>query len=437
MGQVFIDEKGPQETIRISKKYRDDRKINLGDDLMRSYVADVLYIPERSLKIVNKKYLRLVENYREEQKNKVEKELKGIDILQGNFTFGAASMKKVNSNFYLKLLNILLDADVSNLLFSVNKMSMVIDARLIQWILQLEAKRFIDSAILFKYSLTKYCELEASEDVIRNLFDSQKTVNEILFSIQKDMKKFVAKHKNNSRMKYQLAEYKKMIKNIGKGKQLANDLAFEKVSFDWDKVSFNVDLWLSENKFKDIWEPEQSTLILDQGIPSKPFESIGFGNLMVEQDSEEFVGLQLADMLVVITGSYISKLASALRYDKTQPEKSKHLDTEWFDLEEHQYDLIFKMTQFLFVNNNIYSVIGDTYFDESLFFEMFCRYINSFSSYESYCEKSSELHVKDMFKYFVAASNEKWKIGVQSEILTRNIYGDYITGIKEGVIRKL
>ncbi|MGF2773294.1 hypothetical protein [Bacillus cereus] len=41
MGQVFIDEKGPQETIRIPNTYRDDRRINLGDDLMRSYVAGV------------------------------------------------------------------------------------------------------------------------------------------------------------------------------------------------------------------------------------------------------------------------------------------------------------------------------------------------------------------------------------------------------------
>lgn len=54
MGQVFIDEKGPQETIRIPNTYRDDRRINLGDDLMRSYVADVLYIPEDSLENVNK-----------------------------------------------------------------------------------------------------------------------------------------------------------------------------------------------------------------------------------------------------------------------------------------------------------------------------------------------------------------------------------------------
>ncbi|WP_066389153.1 hypothetical protein [Neobacillus mesonae] len=437
MGQVFIDEKGPQETIRISRNYSDDRRISLGDDLMRSYVADVLYIPESSIKDIIKKYSKLVEDYREEQKNKVKKELKGTDILQGNFKFGIASIKKVNSDFYLKLFDILIEADVSNLLFSVNKMSMVVDARLTQWILKLESKRFIKSAILLKYSLTKYCELEASEEVIKNLFDPQKKINEILYSIQKDLKEFVAKHKNNTRMKYQLEDYKNMITIIGKGKHLADNLVFEKVSFDWDKVSFDVDLWLSENKLKDIWQPEQSTLILDQGIPSEPFEKIGFGKVLVDQDSKVFVGLQLADMLVVITGSYISKLITAIRYDKGEPEKPKHLDKEWFVLEEHQFDLILKMTQFFFGNDNTYSFIGDSYFDETLLFEIYCRYISSFSSYENYYKKSSNLHVEDMFKYYIAASNEKWRLGVQNEFLTRNIYGDYITGIKEGVIRKL
>ncbi|MBL1705101.1 hypothetical protein ELE02_38550, partial [Klebsiella pneumoniae] len=95
------------------------------------------------------------------------------------------------------------------------------------------------------------------------------------------------------------------------------------------------------------------------------FENIGFGNIMEEKDSKEFVGLQLADMLVVITGSYISKLASAVRYDKSEPEKTKHLGAEWFVLKEHQFDLISKMTEFLFGNDHVYSVIGDTYFDET------------------------------------------------------------------------
>lgn len=108
---------------------------------------------------------------------------------------------------------------------------------------------------------------------------------------------------------------------------------------------------------------------------------------MVEKDSKEFVGLQLADMLVVITGSYISKLASAVRYDKSEPDKPKHLDAKWFELESHQFDLISKMTEFLFGNDHIYSVIGDTYFDETHLFEMYCRYISSFSNHEKYVKR--------------------------------------------------
>lgn len=75
-------------------------------------------------------------------------------------------------------------------------------------------------------------------------------------------------------------------------------------------------------------------------------------------------------MLVVITKSYISKLASAIRYDKLEREKPKHLDVEWFDLKQHQFDLISKMAQFLFGNDHIYSVIEDTYFDDTHLFEI-------------------------------------------------------------------
>lgn len=42
-----------------------------------------------------------------------------------------------------------------------------------------------------------------------------------------------------------------------------------------------------------------------------------------------------------------------------------------------------------------------------------------------------------MFKYYIAVSKEKWSLGVQNELLTRYIYGDYVTGIKEGIILKL
>ncbi|HHT7062908.1 TPA: hypothetical protein ACTZ17_005502 [Bacillus cereus] len=68
---------------------------------------------------------------------------------------------------------------------------------------------------------------------------------------------------------------------------------------------------------------------------------------------------------------------------------------------------------------------------------MYCRYISSFSNYDNYDKKKTELHVKDMFIYLAAATNEKWELGVQNELFARNMYGDYMTGINEGVIRKL
>lgn len=112
-------------------------------------------------------------------------------------------------------------------------------------------------------------------------------------------------------------------------------------------------------------------------------------------------------MLIVITGSYISKLAFAVRYDKPEPEKPTHLEVKWFELNWYQFELISKMLKFLFGNNPIYSVIGDTYFDVTPLFEIYCRYIDSFNNYDN---KIGVLHVKDMFSYLVSVTTEKMRI---------------------------
>ncbi len=114
-------------------------------------------------------------------------------------------------------------------------------------------------------------------------------------------------------------------------------------------------------------------------------------------------------MLIVITGSYISKLKFAVRYDKSEPEKPNHLEAKWFELNWYQFELISKMLKFLFGNNHIYSVIGDTYFDVTPLFEIYCRYISSFSNYDN---KIGVLHVKDMFSYLVSVTTGK--MGIRS-----------------------
>ena len=139
-----------------------------------------------------------------------------------------------------------------NLLFSVNKMSIIFDSRLLEWIyLLLEEKRMIKNAYLTKYTLTKYLNTEASEEVIKSILDLNTNSKEILNEIQKDMQNIVDSNKKNKRMKNQIEEYKQIIAIIRKSKHFIVDTP-EKITFDWNKVTFAVDLWITDNKLSGI-----------------------------------------------------------------------------------------------------------------------------------------------------------------------------------------
>jgi hypothetical protein len=49
MDYLYIDEKGPQETIRMTTPYDEEKKIKLGNDNMYVYVADLIKINEERL----------------------------------------------------------------------------------------------------------------------------------------------------------------------------------------------------------------------------------------------------------------------------------------------------------------------------------------------------------------------------------------------------
>lgn len=437
MNYLYVDEKGPQETIRITHPFNEEKKIKLGNDDMRVYVANIIKISDDVLDEVDKAYRVLEKEYTSTRKFSSEKELKGKDILRGSFQYGVASLKRKEVTFYNSLFKLLIEKEVDNLLFSINKMSLIIDARLVDWIHTLDSKRFIKSAVLFKYSLVKYCEIEASENVIQSLFDAKSNTKDILTKIQKDMTTFVEDNKKNKRTQVQIKEYKEIIKTIKSTKHLAQNIPFESVSFSWDKVRFNIDLWLTENSVNNNWDASSFTLILDEGIPQKPFDKFNFSSIKENENSIDHIGLRIADMLVVITGNYISRLASNVRYDKANPTEGKFLSSKWFELDKNQFDLVRLMADFFFKDNSTYCFIVDTYFDDALLFETFCRYINSFDTIEKYNQFLSERHVKNHFQYLDQIFIEKWQLGLENNILARKIFGDVLSGIKDGTIRPL
>ncbi|MFK4327003.1 hypothetical protein ABH965_003673 [Bacillus sp. RC97] len=436
MDYLYIDEKGPQETIRMTTPYDEEKKIKLGNDNMYVYVADLIKINEKSLHEIEENYKFLEKQYMSSRNFPEHKELKGKDILGKNFKYGIASLKGREIDFYNSLLDLLLENHVDNLLFSINKMSLVADNRLTGWILKLEEMGYIKSALLLKYSLVKYLEIEASEGVIHSIFDLNKGNREVLIEIQKDMEAFVEKNKHIQRMYIQIQEYLGLIQLIKMTEYLIQDTPFTGVSFDWNKVSFDIDLWITEMCHTNKFNMQSAELILDEGIPLEPFKKLNFPSIKEDQDSATHVGLRISDVLVVISGKYISKLASEVRYDKSNPEKRKLLPNDWFKLNEKQFDLLKKMKKYFFPNNSTYCFIVDTYFDDALLFETYFRYISSYKSFNEYNEHW-DLHVDQHFKFLVENATAKWTIALENEGKTRMKYGSMISGIKAGIIRPI
>ncbi|QAS52352.1 hypothetical protein [Halobacillus litoralis] len=436
MHYLYIDEKGPQDTIRMTTPYDEEKKIRLGSDNMYVYVADLIKINRESLHKIEENYKLLEKKYISSRNLPDYKELKGKDILAKNFKYGIASLKNRELDFYNSLFDILLENHVDNLLFTINKMSLVADNRLTQWILKLEEKRYIESARLFKYSLVKYLELEASDSVIQSIFDKYKGNREVLTEIQKDLAAFVTKNKNIQRMKYQIQDYERLVQTIRKTKHFIQDTPFNEVSFDWNKVTFDIDLWITEMNFYNKFDSQSAELILDEGIPIDPFKKLDIPSIKENEDSVTHVGLRISDVLVVLSGKYISKLANEHRYDKNNPGKRKLLSNEWFQLDKKQFNLLKKMTEYFFPKDSTYCFIVDTYFDDAVLFETYFRYINTYNSFNDY-KDHMETHVEQYFNYIAQTLLSKWNTALENEREIRKVYGNVNSGLKSGSVRPL
>ncbi len=433
---LYIDEKGPQESLKMSTPFDKVNKIAYADDDMHSYVANIIKISESNISKVEKDYINIENRYLSTRNFKEGKELKGQIILKGNFGWGVASLKKNELEFYTKLFEILNENSVENLLFSINKMSLLVDSRLLNWILDMQDKRQF-SAFELKYSLTKYAEIEASENVIAKFFDKNTSLKDLLTAIQKDLEGIVNRNKGNKRMHNQVSFYKKIIYLIKKWKHLNSVNPQLDASFNWDKVSYALDLWLTENKLIKEADANQFLLYLDQGIPREPFEKFEFNSIFENCISSTNVGIRITDMLVAIAGNYLSKFSKDTRYNLEEPTKPKHLSPGWFDFNQEQYQLIKLMAIYFFKGDMKYSYVIDTYFDEPLLFETFITYVSSYPSYEEYRKVSDSQHVNQHFRVIMGVFQEKWENARSAEFFANEGYGNLRNAIDAGVIRPL
>lgn len=431
---IYIDEKGPQENFKISNPFSWKEKLAYGAEPMHGYVANVLYVPENNIEEFNIDYKKIEEEYLNTRQNSL-KELKGSKLLERKFKYGIASMKPREVNFYTKLMKLILKCNVENLLFSINKMSILVNAKLLDWIYTVDEKRLYSNPYLLKYILTKFFDVEASESTINCLLDKDKTSKELLSIVEKEMNSIIETQKNNRRMASQIEEYKKIVKLIKQSKHFANNI-YEETNFDWNKVRFALDLWLSERRVVLKEDVGSIQCYLDQNIPKNCFDELGFQNVIDNCDSSNIVGIRATDCLVAFAGTYIKKLREDSVYNPNEAEVPKRLSLEWFNLNEDKFELLKLMDTFFFARSQ-YSFVVDTYFDCEELFRAFLDYIASYNSYQEFCKINSEKHSENVFKLCFDYAIERWEMSKELVVYIRKEFGSYRAAVNTGLMRPL
>lgn len=442
MKLLFMDEKGPQNSFKISSPFNKTDKLSYADDNMHSYVANVIQIDESDYILIEQKYQEIVEEYLSnrpqlrESLAKNRKELKGWNLLKSNFEYGIASMKKNEVKFYMDLLDLLLEYNVENLLFLVSKMSIITSSRLINFLYFLDSKTKF-SAFIVKYVVTKYAEVEASEEVIKALLDKSMSTKNILELIRNDMNTISRENLGNARMSGQIDAYNLVIEAIDLVLNCGTELTEPNLplSFDWTKVKWAFDLWMTEQRYAGT--EHQWRLFLDEGIPQDIFTCLDFYQVDGDCNSRDYIGLQITDMIVVLIGKLVSQLNLKTKYDFEKPDQRVLLCDDYYNFSEEKFNFIKKLQQFILDRNGRYHFINDAYFDDSVLLETYIRYISSYDTFENYNKVEVKRHSELHMAYFIRNSDMKFEEGIENEALVKKLYGTIKAAVEDEMFRPL
>lgn len=93
------------------------------------------------------------------------------------------------------------------------------------------------------------------------------------------MNNIIMKNKNNKRMSFQIQCYKKIIKPIDMTLNCKTELIEPQLclSFDWNKVRWAFDLWLTEKNNQNI---QRKKIFLDEEIPLDIFSDLNIDTVI-------------------------------------------------------------------------------------------------------------------------------------------------------------
>ncbi|WZE74050.1 DUF3800 domain-containing protein [Macrococcus sp. CCM 2573] len=318
-------------------------------------------------------------NFRDKYQSRlVNNEFKSTSI---KLKYGFASINKHNISFLNDFLD-LIDEDIL-LYFSVlNK---------IEYITNQIFKKYENSLLInmdnLRYSISKLVSLYKPQNVIEAIYNDGDIVGELKRFFQERIKA------NNSNIILKERE-----------NSMFNDLVVilddcnKDFKIDWEyTISFDgFKKYIEENGIK------KYQLILDkEGYKNEDSKTLVAARKLniknvIEDDSKNHIGIQIADMLAGIISKFIKMLEGDLAYKNIKEATSKKLlPKEWFSINNNQLVLYKKLCKLITqLNNSWFKSYSGIYADNLVQFLSLLNYFDSYENYQDYREIGLEMHAE-------------------------------------------
>ena len=140
-------------------------------------------------------------------------------------------------------------------------------------------------------------------------------------------------------------------------------------------------------------------------------KNVGLKNV-IEEDSKDYVGIRMADMLAGLISRLMQSLKISLTGNYKEGEINKTLlDSGWFALNQRQLDLYKKLYRIICENNDYwYKAFSGIYSDDLVAFVALLQFMNHFSDADEIRNSKIEMQ-PEYYNAFVCESlNERYKI---------------------------
>lgn len=310
------------------------------------------------------------------QSRLVDNEFKSTSIKLKN---GFASISKHNISFLNDFLD-LINEDILLYFCVLNKIEYVTN----QIFKDYENNLLIDMDKA-RYSISKSVSLYKPQNVIEAIYNDGDIVGELKNFFKERIKannsNIILKEKENSMFNALIAILDDCNKDF---------------KIDWEYIiSFDgFKKYINENGIK------KYQLILDKegniNKDSKTLVAARKTNIknVIEDDSKNHIGIQLADMLAGIISKFIKILEEDLMYKNIKEATSKKLlSKEWFNINNNQLVLYKKMYKIIIkLNNSWYKSYSGIYSDNLVQFLSLLDYFNRYENFEDYKRIELEIH---------------------------------------------